>query len=204
LFIRGEEVRLTQEQEDLVHEFSLGLRKELPEIVTIAMDSMDLGFNALDQVIQGISGTDTERGVKEHFAELKGGLLKRFARNGDNFYIAPQGMSELEDFFEDEINNQVKEVVTASLKVMLVAMGEAYNRSESVIEGQPIDLRERVDLIGDEVAMSLEYNASQFAKHANAFCQRFETLEETETRLQKHLPRLTKYDVLADQNLNQN
>jgi len=203
LFIRGEEVVLTKEQQALLHEFSVGLRKELPEIVSIAMDSMDLGFNALDQVIQGLSGTDTAQGVKEHFTELKGGLLKRFARSGDNFYIAPQGMSELEDFFEDEISNQVRDVVTGSLKIMLAAMGEAYNRSESVIEGRRIDLGERVDLISREVEKSLEYNASRLAKQSRAFCQRFETLEKAESRLQKQIPSLNEYDILADQNINQ-
>ncbi len=202
LFIRGEEIRLTAEQVELVHEFSLGLRKELPEIVTIAMDSMDLGFMALDQVIQGLSGTDTARGVKDHFSELKAGLLKRFARSGDNFYIAPQGMSELEDFFEDEISNQVREVVTGSLKIMLAAMGEAYNRSESVIEGQSIDLGERVELLSQEVEKSLEYNASRLAEQSHAFCQRFKTLEETETRLQKQIPSLNKYDILAGPKIN--
>lgn len=203
LFIRGVEIALTQEQQELVNEFSLGLRKELPEIVSIAMDSMELGFNALDQVIQGISGTDTAQGVKEHFGELKGGLLKRFARSGDNFYIAPQGMSELEGFFEDELSNQVKEVVTGSLKIMLAAMGDAYNRSESAIEGQPIDLGERAELISREVEKSLEYNASRLAKQSRAFCKRFEALEEAETRLQKQIPSLYKYDILSDQTLNQ-
>ena len=200
LFIRGEEIPLLPEQEELVREFSLGLRKELPEIVTIAMDSLELGFDALDQVIKGMSGTDTEKGVKAHFAELKGGLLKRFARSGDNFYIAPQGMSELEDFFEDELSNQVRTLVTGSLKIMLSAMGEAYSRSESAVEGQRIDLGERLELLSQEVERSLEYNASRLAEQSRAFCRRFETLQETETRLQKQIPSLLKYDILANQN----
>lgn len=203
LFVRGEEVLLTNEQQKLVHEFSTGLRKELPEIVTIAMDSIDLGFNSIDQVIQGVSGTDTAKGVKAHFGELKGALLKRFARSGDNFYIAPQAMNELEGFFEDELSNQVREVVTGSLKVMLSAMGDAYNRSSSAIEGQPIDMQERVDVISREVEKSLEYNASRLAEQSRAFCKAFEALEDTETRLQKHIPSLNKYDILANENLNQ-
>lgn len=204
LFIRGEEIFLTAEQQELVREFSIGLRKELPEIVTIAIESMDLGFNSIDQVIKGVSGTDAAEGLKAHLGELKGGLFKRFARSGDNFYIAPQGMNELEVFFKDELSSQVREVVTGSLKVMLSAMGDVYQRSESVIEGQPIDLRERVDLISREVEKSLEYNASRLAKKARAFCKRFETLEETESRLQKQIPSLNKYDILANENLNNN
>ena len=203
LFIRGNEVSLTAEQQELVNEFSVGLRKELPEIVTIAMDSIDLGFNSIDQVIQGVSGTDTAKGVKAHFGELKGALLKRFARSGENFYIAPQAMSELEGFFEDELSNQVRDVVTGSLKVMLSAMGDAYNRSGSAIEGQPIDVQDRVELISREVEKSLEYNATRLAKRSRAFCKAFEALEDTETRLLKQIPSLNKYDILANENFNQ-
>ena len=204
LFIRGHQIKLTEEQQKLVHEFSLGLRKELPEIVAIAMDSMELGFGALDTIIKGIAGTDAAQGISEHFSVLKGGLLERFSRSGDNFYIAPQGLNELDDFFEDELSNQVKEVVTGSLKIMLSAMGEAYNRSESVIEGQKVDLGERVELISREVEKSLEYNAVRLAEQSKAFCQRFVTLQDTETRLQKQIPTLVKYDILADQSNSQN
>lgn len=199
LFIRGEQIMLTPEQQILVEEFSLGLRKELPEIVAIAMDSVELGFNALDNVIEGIAGSDAAKGIKEHFMELKGGLLERFARSGDNFYLAPQGLNELDDFFEGELSNQVREVVTGSLKVMLTAMGEAYNRNESAVEGQRIDLSERAELISAEIEKSLEVNADRLDKQSAAFCRRFTALENIETRLQNHLPQLVKYDILANQ-----
>lgn len=204
LFIRGYQISLTKEQKELVKEFSLGLRKELPEIVSIAMDSMELGFGSLDTIIKGIAGTDAAKGIQEHFNELKGGLLERFARNGDNFYIAPQGMSELDDFFEEELTSQVKEVVKGSLRVLLAAMGEAYLRSESVIEGQQVNLDERLELISQEVDRSLKYNADRLSQKAEAFCQRFATLDRAERKLQKQIPSLIKYDILANQDLADN
>jgi hypothetical protein len=199
LFIRGDQIALTPEQTLLVKEFSLGLRKELPEIVSIAMDSVELGFGALNKIIQGISGTDTAQGIEEHFNELQRRLFGRFARSGDNFYLAPQGLNELDDFFEDELSNQVKSVVTNSLHIMLGAMDEAFQQSESEIEGVRIDLGERVDLISKEVENSLKYNASRLEKKATAFCQRFETLDAIEARLQKELPRLRDYDILSNE-----
>lgn len=199
LFIRGDEVTLTPEQTLLVKEFSLGLRKELPEIVSIAMDSVELGFSALNKIIQGISGTDTAQGIEEHFSELQRRLFGRFARSGDNFYLAPQALNELDDFFEDELSNQVKSVVTNSLHIMLGAMDEAFQQSESEIEGVKIDLGERVDLLSKEVENSLKYNANRLEEKATAFCQRFETLDSIEARLQKELPRLRNYDILSNE-----
>lgn len=199
LFIRGDLIDLTKEQQQLVNEFSLGLRKELPEIVTIAMDSMELGFTALDKVIKGIAGTDAAKGIQDHFSALRGGLLGRFARSGDNFYLAPQGLNELDDFFQDELASQVNTVITDSLKIMLAAMGEAYTRSESAIEGQRIDLGERLELISQEVDHALNFNGERIAQKAEAFCQRFETLDAAERRLQKQIPRLRNYDILTNQ-----
>jgi len=199
LFIRGEQITLTDQERYLVREFSLGLRKELPEIVTIAMDSMELGFEALNKVVKGIAGTDTAKGIEEHFGELKGGLLKKFARSGDNFYIAPQGLHELDDFFEDELATQINTVVTDSLKIMLSAMGEAFRQSEGAIEGQNVDLGERVDLLSAEVEKSLKVNADRMAERARAFCHRFETLDKTEARLQNQIPLLRNYDILSNQ-----
>lgn len=201
LFIRGYQIALTEEQKELVREFSLGLRKELPEIVSIAMDSMELGFGSLDTIIRGMSGTDTAKGIQEHFNELKGGLLERFARNGDNFYIAPQGLNELDDFFEEELTSQVKAVIKGSLQILLAAMGEAYSRSESVIEGQQVNLDERLKLISEDVDRSLKYNADRLSQKAEAFCQRFTALDRAERKLQKQIPSLIKYDILANQDL---
>ena len=199
LFIRGDMITITDQERYMVREFSLGLRKELPEIVTIAMDSMELGFEALNKVVKGLGGTDTAKGIEEHFDYLKGGLLRKFARSGNNFYIAPQGLNELDDFFEDELSKQINKVVTDALKIMLGAMGEAFRQSEGAIEGQNVDLGERVELLSADVEKSLKYNADRLAKKAEAFCQRFESLDKTEARLQNQIPRLRKYDILSNQ-----
>lgn len=199
LFIKGDLVTLTDQERYLVREFSLGLRKELPEIVDIAMDSMELGFEALNKVVKGIAGTDTAKGIEEHFKVLQGGLLKKFARSGDSFYIAPQGLNELDDFFEEELSTQINTVVTDSLKIMLGAMDEAFRKSEGSLEGRNVDLGERVELLSADVEKSLKINADRMAERANAFCQRFETLDKTEARLQNQIPRLRKYDILSNQ-----
>jgi hypothetical protein len=199
LFIRGDQISLTAEQKSLVKEFSLGLRKELPEIVSIAMDSMELGFSALNKIIKGFAGTDAAQGIEEHISVLQGRLLGRFARSGDNFYLAPQGLNGLTDFFEEELSNQVKSVVTNSLHIMLGAMDEAFKQSESDIEGKRVDLGERVDMISSEVERSLKFNADRLEEKAAAFCQRFETLDAIEARLQKQLPRLRDYDILSNE-----
>lgn len=199
LFIRGDLITLTDQEKYMVREFSLGLRKELPEIVTIAMESMELGFDAFDKVVKGLAGSDSARGIEEHFSKLKGGLLEKFARSGDNFYIAPQALNQLDDFFEEELSNQVNQIVTDSLQIMLGAMGEAIRQGDSGIEETNIDIGERVKMLSEEVDNSLKINADRIAEKAEAFCRRFESLDKTETRLQNHIPRLLKYDILSNQ-----
>lgn len=199
LFIHGDLIVLTDQERYMVREFSLGLRKELPEIVTIAMESIELGFSAFDKVVKGLAGSDSARGIEEHFNILKGGLLRKFARSGDNFYIAPQAINKLDDFFEEELSTQVNQIVTDSLQIMLGAMGDAIQQNESGIEGTKVDIDERIKMLSEEVDNSLKINADRIKVKANAFCQRFESLDKTETRLQKHIPRLLKYDILSNE-----
>ena len=200
LFVRGEQITLTEEQQRLVTELSMGLRKDLPEVVAIAMDSVELGFNALDNAIKGITGSnDQARGLTAHFEELKGGLLKRFARSGESFYIAPQRLDELDDFFAKELSNQVKGLVTGSMKLMLSAVGEAYNRNESEVEGRRIDFSLKAELISAEIEKSLQFNASRLDKKSDSLCRRFAGLQNVESLLQNHLPQLNKYDILSNQ-----
>ena len=204
LFIRGDLITLTDQEQFMVKEFSRGLRKELPEIVTIAMDSMELGFDALDKIVKGIAGTDAAMGIEEHFGELKYGVLKKIARNGENFYIAPQALNELDDFFTEELIAQVNTVVTDSLKIMLSAMGETLRQNEFGLEGQNLDVGERVDLLSKEVEKSLKLNGDRIAEKARAFCERFEQLDKTEARLQNQIPLLRNYDILSNQLENNN
>ncbi|MBU2882105.1 YggN family protein [Psychrosphaera sp. B3R10] len=199
LFINGDLIVLTDQEKYMVREFSLGLRKELPEIVMIAMESMELGFDAFDKVVKSLAGSDSARGIEEHFSKLKNGILEKFARSGDNFYIAPQALNKLDDFFEDELGNQVNQIVTDSLQIMLGAMGEALRENDDGIEGTNIDIGERVKMLSEDVDKSLKINADRIAVKANAFCQRFESLDKTETRLQSHIPGLLKYDILSNQ-----
>ena len=198
LFIRGEMIELTDQERFLLKEFSRGLRKELPEIVTIAMDSMDLGFDALQKVITGLAGTDVSQETQAQFLYLRNSLLKRFSRSGDNFYIAPQGMDELDEFFSDELSSKISSVVTDSLNVMLGAMGQAYRRSEGAVEGQQSDLDDSVNELTNNVEQALKYNANRLAQKAEAFCERFKTLDKIEARLQNQIPQLRKYDILSN------
>jgi hypothetical protein len=199
LFIRGEWITLTDQERYLVEEFSQGLRKELPEIVNIAMDSLDLGFDALNLVIKGFAGTDAAQGIKDHFNQLRGALLKRFARSGNNFYIAPLGFNELDKFFTDELSSQVSSVVTESMSIMLNAMDDAYRQSEGDIEGQDINIETNIDRLSKDVEKTLANNANRLAIQAAAFCERFQTLDKIEIRLQNQIPQLQKYDILTNQ-----
>lgn len=204
LFIRGEMMTLTDQEKFLLKEFSRGLRKELPEIVTIAMDSMDLGFDALQKVITGLAGTDAAKETQAQFQHLRNSLLRRFSRSGDNFYIAPQGMDELDQFFSNELSSKISGVVTDSLNVMLGAMGQAYRRSEGAVEGQQTDLDDGVNELTNNVEQALQYNANRLAKKAQAFCERFQTLDKIEARLQNQIPQLRQYDILSNPTQDQN
>lgn len=69
LFIRGREVSLNEEQINLINQYSQGIRKQVPEIVDIAIEGVDIGLKAVNKVIAGLTGENSasHQKIQERF-----------------------------------------------------------------------------------------------------------------------------------------
>ncbi|WP_199608854.1 DUF2884 family protein [Flocculibacter collagenilyticus] len=197
LFIKGEWIHLNEEDTEVLKQFSLGLRREVPEIVNIAMEGVDIGLRAIDYVVKGLSGGQSGAGIDEHFKEIKFKLKKKFNRTGEHFYIAPQGLDEVADFFEDELGEEIKNIVTRSLGSIMVAVGEAVKADRNSLESRTTDLSENMDRINDDIARSLQAKSRLLEKKAEQFCWRLKELDKYETKLQDHVPNLKSFDIVG-------
>lgn len=195
LFVNGEWIMLDEPTTKLLTEYSLGLRTEIPKMVSIAMDGITLGFEAINQVVNTLSGSASPA-LKEQFEGLKFRFRKKFDHTGDIFYIAPQSLNELDDFFEDELTSEVNEIVTDSLGAMLLALGEAIN-TEGDLEGNKVDFGEQMEQLSAQIEKQLSEKSGKLKAHAHQFCQSLRGLDRIETQLQQRVPILMDYDVVA-------
>lgn len=194
LFINGTWVQLDAETTELLRAYSQQLRTEIPMMVSIAMDGISLGFDAINQVVSALSGSSSPA-LKEQFEGLKFRFKRKFDHSDNIFYIAPQSLDELDDFFEDELTHEVNDIITDSLGAMLLALGEAINR-ENEFEGEHTDFGEKMEQLSAEIEQQLSEKSGKLQEHAHKFCESLRNVDRIETQLQQRVPELREYDVV--------
>lgn len=197
LFINGEWIRLENHEIELLRSFSRGLRIEVPQIVGIAMEGADIGLMALDKIMSGISDTGEGDLFQEEFQDFRARFKQKFNHIDNKFYIAPQSLDKLANFFEDELGQEIKNVVTGSLGAVLIAMGDAINTNESGSELNIVDVSKQLERLEARIEKQLLAKSEVLGKKAEQFCHRLTELNRTESELHVMLPRLKKYDLVV-------
>ena len=122
--------------------------------------------------------------------------MDKFKRGDDFFFIAPQSLSKIDDFFTKEISQKIHSAVHGSLGAFIMSLGDAFKSREGNIEDRITDMGQRMDIITKEIDKSLEKKASQLESNAEEYCECLNTLDETEARLQAIVPSLAAYDLV--------
>lgn len=196
LFINGEWIQLESHEVALLRSFSEGLRTEVPQIVGIAMEGADIGLMALDKIMSGIADTGDEDLFQEEFQDFRSRFKQKFNHIDNKFYIAPQSLDKLADFFEDELGQEIKKVVTGSLGAVLVALGEAINTNESGNERNIVDVSKQLKRLEARIEKQLSAKSEILEKKAHQFCNRLKEINRTERELHVMLPELRQYDLV--------
>jgi hypothetical protein len=196
LFINGDWIRLEVHEEELLKSFSKGLRNEVPQIVGIAMEGAEIGLQALDKIMNGIVDSGDGDLFQEEFEDFRARFKQRFNQFDNKFYIAPQSLDKLDDFFEDELGQEIKKVVTGSLGAVLIALGEAINSNDGGVESNVVDVSEQLERLEEKIEKQLSAKSLVLEKKAKQFCDRLTELNKTESELHVMLPLLRDYDVV--------
>lgn len=202
LFIRGREVDISPSQQAILEEYSLGVRSQIPEIVSIAIESVDIGLKAVNQVISGLTGANSEshKKTQEKFDELHWRLRKRFNHSDDSYYIAPQDLDDFDEIFAGEFEKEVEEIMVSSIGSLLVAVGEAITNSDEVnSETRMQTFDERISTISQDIELNIGDKAEKLEARAQRFCRAFIELNQIENRLQQNIPQLSFFDLINTQ-----
>ena len=195
IFIKGLLIELNEEETLVLNEFERGLRNTVPELVNLATDGVNLGLTAIEQVVKGFSDKEPQV-LKNQLEYVEKTLMSKFKRGDDFFYIAPQSLSRLDDFFKNEISEKIHAAVHGSLGAILVALGDAFESDEGNLEERITDMGTRMDIIATEIDKSLQKKAMVLEAKADEYCSCLQKLDETETRLQKIIPSLLQFDLV--------
>ncbi|WP_286262370.1 YggN family protein [Thalassotalea atypica] len=200
VFVRGREIELTEAHQQTVSTFVSGIREQVPTIVSIAIEGVEIGLKAVNKVIGGLTGENSasHRKIQENFDEMQMRLRKRFNHSDESYYIAPQDFDEFDEIFTGEFEHEIEEIVSESIGTILVAVGEAMaNRDEEDIEQRVDTFDERIQSMGTELKLEVGDRATQLEAKAEKFCLNLSQLDKVETEMQLTIPALSKFNLIT-------
>lgn len=203
LFIQGIEQSVTAEQEALIEQFSSGIRAHIPEIVSIAIEGVDIGLKAVNEVVGGLTGENSasQQKVQAKFEELKWRIRARFNQSANNYFIAPQDFNDFDEMFAGEFEQEIEEIVQTSVGTILKAVGQSMlseNEHSEQLDGEPRldNFDERMDGMSNGLELEVSERAKALDKKAAQFCQRLAELDQIEAQLQQAITPLKKYNLI--------
>ena len=198
LFIRGEWINLSAEESLLLQQYSHGLRKFVPEIVSIAVDGVELGLSSIEAMFTGIGSKSQQAEWRELVRETTFQWMSRFVRTNEHFYLAPQSLKELDYFLHAELKPQLDNLARRTVGAVWGALRDALRHSDSNFERSDNQEWQSVGHLVDKINLGLDAKAVELEEKSALFCQRMQELDEIEQQLQQRLPALKPYDVVAE------
>ena len=196
LFIRGEVISLTAEDVVLLQQYSRDLRKFVPEIVSIAVDGVELGLSSIEAMFTGIGSKSQQAEWRELVRETTFQWMSRFVRTNEHFYLAPQSLNELDYFLHGELKPQLDSLARHTVGAVWGALRDALRHSDSNFERSDNQEWQSVGHLVDKINLGLDAKAVELEEKSALFCQRMQELDEVEQQLQQRLPALKDYDVV--------
>lgn len=203
LFVEGREIVLTPENVALVSQFSSGIRQQVPQMVAIAIEGVDVGLNAVSKVIASVTGENSaaHQKLQERFDELQWRLRKRFNQSEDNYYIAPQDFDDFDEIFAGQFEQEIDSIMSESIGSILAAVGEAVtSNEENNNESRVSTFGNKITNFGDELNLEIHSKVNSLENKADSFCQSLNALDGIESQLNQTIPALEHFDLINEIN----
>lgn len=201
LFIEGREQQLTDEQQKLIQQFSAGVRAQVPEIVSIAIEGVNIGLKAVNNAIGSLTGENSasQQKIQLKFDELKSRIRTRFNQSANNFYIAPQDFDDFDNIFTGEFEQEIEEIIYDSIGTILLAVGEAMisdNTNNPGSEQRLSTFDDRMETMGRDLELKISASANALEKKAQQFCLKLSELDVIESQMHFSIKPLKQFNLI--------
>lgn len=199
LFIKGREIILSAQQKEDLMLYAQGIKTQVPEIVSIAIEGIELGLKAVNKIIGGLTGENSSahQKIQEKFSELQERLRLRFNQSDQNYYIAPQDFDDFDQIIAGELEQEIQDIVNDSIGTILSAVGEAMTtKDEDDLEHRVETMTERIEEIGNNIDVKIDKHVDILNSKTIQFCENLIKLNHKESLMQKSIPTLIAYDLI--------
>lgn len=196
LFIQGELQKLSDDDIRLLQTYSLSLRKFVPQIVGIAVDSMELGLHAIESMLVGVGSKAQQEEWQALVRETTYQIMSRFVRSGEHFYLAPQSLNEMDAFLHGELKTNLNVLAKNTVGAVWQALRDALQQTDDNFELNDSRDWQPVEQLVDKINLGLDAKAEELEAKSLLFCNRLVEIDQIESELQKRIPALAAYDVV--------
>jgi hypothetical protein len=201
LFVEGYEIELTVEQQQLISQFVFGIREQVPEIVSIAIEGVDIGLKAVNKAIGSLTGENSasQQKIQTKFNELKWRIRTRFNQSANNYYIAPQDFADFDNIFKGDFEQEIEEIISNSIGTILLAVGEAMISDSSdkhSSEQRLSTFDERMETMGKGIELELTANTNALENKAEKFCLELTKLDKIENKIHNSIKQLKPFNLI--------
>ena len=180
LFINGESVALTADQQEASFKLQQGARQMVPKIAEIAVEGAELGIKATTIVLSTLFGNDTD---------IQNELLEPIEAISDKIqqHITETRMNtaELEKAFDNAFDEEFEQMIeTAASKYSGRIIGNVLSAVFSGDQEELKDLEFRMETLERDIEKYVEANVSDIEVKAENLCVDMAALDEFDTRLE--------------------
>lgn len=201
LIVKGEWLTLSPEQQKKLHKLANGIHYVVPKMITLATEGVELAVGTVEHVYVGLVGEDhkTYDKIQSSLQRVQRKIKEKFVHAGDNFYIGPGSLENVDDFVDRELEEQLEQAINTSLGGVLSAIGGLSSGGNAETEQQIQELSERIEVMGQEYERQVGSHSDSLRMKAKWFCNKMHYLDNIEEKLRESVPELQKYDVILTQ-----
>lgn len=210
LFVNGREIILTTEQEQLLEKFSQGIRQQIPEIVPIAIEGLNISLKTVNQVVASLTGENSvaQQQIQAKFDELKWRIRARFNQSTDHYYIALQDQNDFDDILTGEFEKEIEDTITDSLgtilnTVSLALISELDSSKYGSKYGSEMRVNNadtRITTISKGLNLTTSDRAKALDEKINIFCSQLKQLNNIEDTLHLSIPQIKAFNIIEISN----
>lgn len=198
LFVNGKRMDVNANQERWVSEYYNGIYNAVPVAAEIALEGVAIANVAVSEVLGSLLGTDSNSVTKiqTKLDELKEKIEFNFYAADGSIQLDSTNFSDgdfLGSQWEDEFEDTIEEVVTASIGHIMVAMGTELIFGDGDTDG----FEQRMENFGQDIETKIEAQAEKLEQKADAFCLQLASIDYAENKLQNSMKELSGLNLIT-------
>ncbi|CAM4016153.1 MULTISPECIES: YggN family protein [Shewanella] len=197
LYVNGDKVELNDKQQALVNQYAGEVSKQLPEVIDVVHDAVDIASTAVSMALTPLLGDAAGAKIDEMMDGLSQRIDTVAYQNGDKFYLGATE-SSIEDTFGKEFEQEMEQLVQSSIGSMMMTLGSEMMKGDGEsFEEKMNAFSAKMDKVGDDIEAQIEQQATDLEARADKLCDNFQQLVALESQMRSEVPALRDYPLVS-------